>query len=338
MKKIFSLLTAPLLLAGLLFSCKPEQSELNLDALPGTATVTGTVEYTPGVTKVGDAYIRDYKLPAAGRTVCVKVYTENYLNPDMEEVEGSYRSFTAKTDDKGHYSISVPVGYSAITPEVTVLPFVGEKTDLDANDQIITLENAVFETETQTPRLEDQFIAQCDFVMASQKEANVEYNQKVTLKGLIEAANESKKDDEINMVYNGYACDLIVRVSNGEDDEIMKYNVKADNDGRYSLDMMLPSNCWKQNMTVWVTKEASVAEFTHYFFKNDKWNAQEIEAIYTCSPVYKTLNSTHKVVPMEMETMRIVPQPVNLNEVKGIGNPIDEENGIEETSNPLNWY
>ncbi|MDE6515468.1 MAG: hypothetical protein K2L03_05460 [Bacteroidales bacterium] len=334
MKKIFSLLTAPLILAGLLFSCKPEQSELNLDALPGTATVTGIVEYNPGVTKVGNAYIRDYKLPAAGRTVCVKVYTENYLNADKEG-QGSYRSFTAQTDDKGHYSVSVPVGYSAIRPEVTVLPFVGEKTDLDVNDQIITLENAVFETEAQTPTLEDQFIAECNFVMASDKEAEVEYNQKVTLKGLVETAAESKSDDEVVKVYNGYACALIVRVSiNGE--ETMKYNATASNDGRYSLDMMLPNNCWNKNVTVSVTKEASVAEFTHYYYQDDKWKAQTIEAIYEGSQQMQ-LSSTHKIVPMEMETMEIVPRPVNRDEVKGIGNDIDEELEIEETNNPLGW-
>lgn len=334
MKKIFSLLTAPLLLAGLLFSCKPEQSELNLDALPGTATVTGVVEYNPGVTKVGDAYIRDYKLPAAGRTVCVKVYTENYLNPDMV-AEGSYRSFTAQTDEKGHYSVSVPVGYSAIRPEVTVLPFVGKKTDLDANDQIVTLENAVFETEAQRPTLEDQFITECNFVMASDKEADIEYNQKVTLKGLVEVAGESKKDDEVTAVFSGYACSLIVKVSiNGE--ETMKYNVTTANDGRYSLDMMLPNNCWNKNVTVTVTKEASVAEFPHYYYQDDKWKTQDINAIYEGSRSM-ALSSTHKIVPMEMETMQIVPQPVNRDEVKGIGNDIDEDLNIDEISNPLNW-
>lgn len=339
MKKCVSMLTASLLLGGLLFSCKPEQSELNVDALPGTATVTGKVEYNPGVTKVGDAYITDYKAPAAGRTVCVKVYTSEFTG--AEDETGNYRSFRATTDEKGRYSVSVPVGYNPIEAEVTALPFIAEKTVQDSEDKLITLENAVYKTAGKTVMLEDQSIADIDLLMTSAKQMDVEYDQKVSLNGTVLAATLKRPADSDAELYDtltGYASELTVRVEVGGDNgSTQKYTVQSDASGRYKLDMMLPNNCWENTVRITVSKEAAIDEFKHYYrkYSDTKWSTQTVEVFYQGSKS-TTLESRHKLVPVEMPTLELMPAPVYPEKVYGIGSEIDNEYDIEE-HNPLGW-
>ena len=338
MKKIFSWMTMPLLLAGLLVSCEPEQSELTLNNLPGTATIMGKVEYNPGVTKVEDAYISDYRLPAAGRTVCVKIMTSQYYTGSSEENE-DFRTFHTTTDEKGQYSIQVPVGYHAISATVFAIPFVGEKTVEDSENNIITLENAIFKTTHDvTAWLEDQTIFEANLVMSSDKEQDVVYDQKVSLSGLVQSYKLTKDDDEIVRTLAPFPTDLIVRVNvSGSEETNIKYNTKTDSKGNYSLDMMLPNNCWKHTITVTVEKEAAISDFSHYYRINDedKWRTQTVQVVYEGSKGM-TLENRHKLVPATMPTLELRPVPANRELVKGIGNEIDEEDDIEY-NNWLNW-
>lgn len=342
MKKVLSWLAAPLLLAGLFVSCQPEQSELNLNDLPGTATIMGKVEYNPGVTKVGDAYITDYRLPAVGRTVCVKVMTSEFTGASEESED--FRTFTTTTNEKGLYSIQIPVGYHAIQAEVSVIPFVSEKTVEDNEHNIITLENAIYKTTVdKTVWLEDKSISEADLLMSSNKKQDVIYDQKVTLKGLVEAINLAKTEnedgeEEIEPTNVPFATDLIVRVYiSGEEETNIKYNVKTDSKGSYSLEMMLPNNCWENTIRVTVEKEVSIHNFTHYYrvIDEETWQTQTVEVFYEGS-VNMTLESRHKLVPAEMPALVLDPDPVNPELVKGIGNEIDEEEGLEK-HNWLNW-
>lgn len=342
MKKVLSWLAAPLLLAGLFVSCQPEQSELTLNNLPGTATIMGKVEYNPGVTKVGDAYISDYRLPAVGRTVCVKVMTSEFTGASEENED--FRTFRTTTDEKGRYSIQIPVGFHAIEAEVSVIPFVAEKTVEDNENNIITLENAIFRTTTdKTVWLEDQSIREANLLMTSNKEQDMIYDQKVILNGMVEATKLAKEEnedgeEEIESTNAPFATDLIVRVHiSGDEETNMKYNVKADSKGSYSLEMMLPNNCWSNTITVTVEKEVSIHNFTHYYRIADEetWRTQTVEVFYEGS-VSMRLENRHKLVPAEMPALVLEPEPVNRELVKGIGNDIDEEEDIEE-HNWLNW-
>ena len=330
-------MTMPLLLAGLLVSCEPEQSELTLNNLPGIATIMGKVEYNPGVTKVNNAYISDYLLPAADRTVCVKIMTSQYTGGSEENED--FRTFYTTTDEKGQYSIQVPVGYHAIRATVFAIPFVGEKTVEDSENNIITLENAIFETTNNvTTWLEDQTIFEANLVMSSDKEQDVVYDQKVSLSGSVQSDKLTKDDDEIVKTLAPFSTDLIVRVNvSGPEETNIKYNTKTDYNGNYSLDMMLPNNCWKHTITVTVEKEAAISDFLHYYRINDEdiWRTQTVQVVYEGS-IRMTLENRHKLVPATMSTLELRPEPANRELVKGIGNEIDEEDDIEY-NNWLNW-
>lgn len=341
MKRFFSLLTAPLLLAGLLFSCKPEQSELNLEALPGTATVTGKVEINPGITKVGDAYIDDYKEPAVGRTVSVKVYLDSYIASNDENPSESYRTFRATTDENGRYSVSVPVGYNAIEATVTVLPFLADKTIKDNNDNLITLENAVYNTvEDEKVTLEDQTIKEVDLLMKSNKKLDVVYDQKITLRGMVQNTGLLTSETGLRDTLLPYASNLTIRVSvSGENGSTQKYTIKSNAQGQYNLDVILPNDCWENTITVSVTKEAAIENFTHYYRKNGEtnWLQQTVEVLCQGSVDDFTLdNERHKLIPVDMPTLKLEPDPVYRDQVKGIGNDSDTEENIEY-NNPLNW-
>ena len=61
--------------AGLLSSCKQEQSSYTMDSLQGTATITGVVKYNPGYQEVasGESVLDGYYVPVEGVTVNVNV-------------------------------------------------------------------------------------------------------------------------------------------------------------------------------------------------------------------------------------------------------------------------
>lgn len=342
MKKILSLLTAPLLLAGLLFSCKPEQSELNLEALPGTATVTGKVEYNPGVTNIDGVLVKDFKKKAEGRTVEVKIFTESYLNPNDEDenISNNYRTFRGKTDENGRYSISVPVGYQAIPAYVTALPFIDNVNVLDHDKNIVPVENAVYKNEAEglgkRIYLMDQSIEEVDILMITDKKADYELNQKVSLEGVVKIYAEQKGENTLSDTLVPYATDLRIVVTVGETK--LRYETKSDANGQYRLDMLLPYNCWDETTMISVEHQKSLGNCTHYYRKTGatEWESETVQVIVNSQPVEAQLTDNHKLIPVSMPELNLDVDPVNRDQVKGIGNPGDEENNIE-LHNPLNW-
>ncbi|MCM1531072.1 MAG: hypothetical protein NC048_05535 [Bacteroides sp.] len=350
MKKIFSLWVAPVLMAGLLFSCKPEQSELSIDSLPGTATVIGKVEYNPGVSQENGAVIYDKKLPAAGRTVLVKVNMSEFTNSSSEENE-SFRTFQATTDAQGRYSVQVPVGFQPVSARVTAVSFIGNKTAEDAEGNIITIENAVFNVvDYERVTLEDQCIAEANLLMVSETEQDdVVYNQKVNLKGSVFAAKEVRDNEEdmLDIELSAYATNLIARVEITNGYEVLsslKYDISSNAKGEYSLDMMLPNNCWNNgnSIRVKVSKEISMDEnFKHYYREvGGDWRTQTIKVFYggEYSYVSSAISEQHKFVPVDMPALELYPTAAEPEKVHGIGREIDEDAEEEiEVNNPFNW-
>ncbi|MDE7149666.1 MAG: hypothetical protein K2O01_04580 [Bacteroidales bacterium] len=341
MKKVFALLTAPLMLAGLLTSCKPEQSELNLETLPGSATVTGKVEYNPGVTNIDGVLVRDFKKPAAGRTVEVKVFTASYTNPYEEDFSGNYRTFRATTDEKGRYSVSLPVGHQAITAHVTALPFIDEVNVLDHDKNIIPVENAVYKNDMgslgESVSLSDQSIEEVDFLMVTTKNAeDFALNQKVSLKGRVLVPAEVRRETGLSDTLLPYATELRVRITVGE--TTMRYETVSDAKGQYSLDMLLPNNCWDVYTTITVEKQRVIGDFTHYYRKNGttNWRSETVQTFIEGKTASLQLTADHKLIPVSMFDLELDVNPVYPENVHGIGNSIDTEDDIE-FNNPLNW-
>lgn len=340
MKKVFALLTAPLMLAGLLSSCKPEQSELNLEALPGSATITGKVEYNPGVTEIEGVLVKDFKKPAVGRTVEVKVFTEAYINASDENLSDHYRTFRATTDENGRYSVSVPVGYQAINAYVTALPFIDTYNDLDHDRNIIPVENAIYKDVLggfgARASLTDQSIEEVDIMMVTEKEADFELNQKVSLNGRVLIPAERRSEEGLRDTLVAYATELRIRVHVGQ--TTLRYDAVADAKGQYSLDMMLPSNCWEETTRIEVERQRSINDFTHYYRKNGStnWRSETVQVFIDGSSNGVQLTADHKLIPVTMPDLELNVTPVYPEKVHGIGRDIDTEDDIEY-NNPMGW-
>lgn len=340
MKKIFALLSAPLMLAALLTSCKPEQSELNLEALPGSATIIGKVEYNPGVTNVNGVLVKDFKKPAEGRTVEVKVFTDDYTNPAAGNTSGNYRTFRATTDEKGRYSVTVPVGYQAITAYVTALPFIDEVNVLDHDRNIIPVENAVYKNELgdlgESVSISDQSIEEVDILMVTTKEADFELNQKVSLKGRVLIPAEVRSENGLRDTLVPYATELRIRIHVGQ--TTLRYDAVADAKGLYSLDMILPNNCWDEPTTITVERQRTIGDFTHYYRKNGatNWRSETVQ-VFIEGSTRLPLSEDYKLIPVTMSDLELNVAPVYPEKVHGIGRDIDTEEDIEQDNNPLGW-
>lgn len=109
--------------AGLLSSCKQEQSSYTMDSLQGTATITGVVKYNPGYQEVasGESVLDGYYVPVEGVTVNVNVPYSSL------GISGSgSKAYSATTDASGRYEIQLPMSASATSinnVEVTVESF-----------------------------------------------------------------------------------------------------------------------------------------------------------------------------------------------------------------------
>lgn len=339
MKKIFALLSAPLMLAALLTSCKPEQSELNLEALPGTATITGKVEYNPGVTEIEGVLVKDFKKPAVDRTVEVKVFTDAYTNPAAGNTSGNYRTFRATTDEKGRYSVTVPVGYQAIEAHVTALPFIDKVNVLDHDKNIIPVENAVYNDELHGGArvlLSDQSIEEVNIVMQTTKQADFALNQKVSLKGRVLVPAEVKSEEGLNDTLVPFATELRIRIHVGQ--TTLRYDAVADAKGQYSLDMMLPNNCWDETTWIEVERQRSINDFTHYYRKNGatNWRSETIQVFIGGGSNSIQLTTDHKLIPVSVPDFELDLEPVYPEKVHGIGRDIDTEDDIEY-NNPMGW-
>lgn len=362
------MLTAPLMLAGLLFSCKPEQSELNLETLPGTATVTGKVEYTPGAKEINGAIVQNHKEPVVDHTVEIKVLTEAYTNSGEEISSDNYRTFRATTDEKGRYTISVPVGYQPITAYITALPFIDKYNILDHEKNIVSLDNAVFKHETTDEigdpiTLMDQNINEKNIVMGTDKDAeDFALNQKVSIEGTVFIPAELSDSARLRDTVVAYGktqleINVIVRESETKSTELT-YNVTTSADGQYRLDMMLPNNCWEENVltTFTVKKKQSLDVFSHYFrekpkvneseegeeggeeteeeVKAEPWQTQKVDVLVNGATGLVRLTESHQLIPVNMPDITVSVVPVYPKTVKGI-DPY-EEDGIEY-HNPMGW-
>lgn len=336
MKKIMFLAGA-IAAATLAFtSCKHEQSELDLDAMPNEAVITGTVKYDAGSYKAEDgALISNYLLPASGQTVMVTVPMGDYVSGSQGN-----KTYTAQVDENGKYRVSIPVGVQAVNATVSVVPFEAEKFIETQGTEVVSIPDALYnEMSEQTVSLSQQKILVVDMKVSSKTTLDVQYDQQVSLEGMVKASSWVKNVDtdewEAGSVF--FATPLIVSVQIEDPQGLqpsvsMKYNVtSSEADGTYSLNMKLPSDCWQKDVNIKVERMASKSEFTHRYYSNADamWKAQTLEVIYhqvTAGPV--SLNSSHKLVPIDMPDMMVTVSPVDLASVKGIGNPVDIEEDI----------
>ena len=313
-----------LLLTGIFSSCEKKQSELTLDDMKGVAKVTGTVKYNQGATVQSDgSVIYDMTVPAVGQTVIVSVPNSSYAG----DVSGN-QTYTGTVNAQGVYEVSVPVGTKSVTATVSVLPFYAVKY-VEIAGGVVALDSVLFNQFTeQTLTLEDKSVETADFEVTSKAEAEVEYNQAVTVQGIVNA-QAWKRDSELELedpnLWAGssaaYSAGLVIEVRMAEQV------------------IMLPNNCWDggRQISVRVRTLPTTGLFTHRYYNIDErqWKAQEIEVLYQEASVSATLTYDNTIVPLEMDDILVKVKPLNREEVLGIGNSADGTSIA--TNNDFNW-
>lgn len=353
MKKTFLFAMSALLLTGIFSSCEKKQSELTLDDMKGVAKVTGTVKYNQGATVQSDgSVIYDMTVPAVGQTVIVSVPNSSYAG----DVSGN-QTYTGTVNAQGVYEVSVPVGTKSVTATVSVLPFYAVKY-VEIAGGVVALDSVLFNQFTeQTLTLEDKSVETADFEVTSKAEAEVEYNQAVTVQGIVNA-QAWKRDSELELedpnLWAGssaaYSAGLVIEVRMAEPQQqadepqqqtmILKYTATSNAmTGEYSKVIMLPNNCWDggRQISVRVRTLPTTGLFTHRYYNIDErqWKAQEIEVLYQEASVSATLTYDNTIVPLEMDDILVKVKPLNREEVLGIGNSADGTSIA--TNNDFNW-
>lgn len=344
MKK-FTLLSAALLAVGLMFtSCQKEQSELTMEMVKGKAYITGKVEYNEGFAKESGVIVSDHMAPAVGQTVMVQVNTRDYAEGAVGK-----QTFKATTDEKGFYTIEIPVSVKGVEATVSVVPFRATKYFRDDEDNLVPKEDVLFNVcEAQKVLLSEESYQTCDLRVESNEDLDVTYTKVTKVSGKITTRVWKKETDENEETtwnantYRGVAkvaleAKVSVTDENGKATELT-IKTTTNEEGEYEFDLTLPTGYKNSTVHMVITSAPFVGEFEHHYYEmeNDAWKAQTVNVIYgSVIDEGRYLNSSDYIAPIQYGEKSIRTNPVNRDEVKGI-NPSDEENGIAY-KNPLGW-
>lgn len=141
MKKQFALLIAAI---AFLPGCA-KQSELTIESVKETATVTGKVTYDKGIVKNDDdTWTYTNYVAAEGVEVIARIPYSQYSSGN------GYYTVTAKTDRNGKYSIDIPVTSSGVNVYMDCLPFYAAKTVNDGG-ALVRVDNALYNNTSVSP-------------------------------------------------------------------------------------------------------------------------------------------------------------------------------------------
>lgn len=120
-----------LLAAGavaMLASCSEDQTEFNIDSVPGRAKISGTIVYNEGTTIENGRFVYNYK-PLASHEVILTVPNSYYKSGSKGN-----KTFIANTDAEGRYTFDIPATDSQGNASVSIRPFEGTTTTIKVID------------------------------------------------------------------------------------------------------------------------------------------------------------------------------------------------------------
>lgn len=354
MKKFLLVAMAALALVG----CKSKQSELDFDDVAGKAVVQGYVYVDKGYVKDGDNYIKS-DVPVEGLQVVVKVAYSEY---DANAGAGT-KIFEGTCDANGFYSIEIPVGQKAINnAEVCVRPFSGEYSKL-INGNIQVVQVAYPESSTFVEIENGKTYRANNIMVAYDNEVpNASRQQKVDMTGWVWQTYEKRSYIDNNDKTLGYKVErdlqdaadavVVVTVTSITDNRELRYEVKTNNEGTYSLSLALYDDWSITDVNVVTRVKAAKGSVTHYYTKLiDKdfgeWGVlhkeqQTVSGVFQSDSNYRMLKEEDALLGFRMPSMTQTFEPDYDNEViYGIGDDYYDydENGVQiyKSTNPLGW-
>lgn len=138
MKTIFK---AAMLLASALVvfsSCLKEQTSLDIEKIPGTAKVTGTLVIWEGTDFVDGKFV-SLKKPSANTEVTVRVHNKSFITGGVAE---GMTDYTAVTNEEGKFECVIPAVDAGVTFSISAPSYVADfKTVKGVKDGAPEIEN-----------------------------------------------------------------------------------------------------------------------------------------------------------------------------------------------------
>ena len=297
MKKQFVFLAAA---AIALIACKPQQSELSLESIRDTATITGHLTYTIGQQSDSTGYITELQIPAEGKTVYLDIPYASYSSG-----ASGVKTFSGVVDSAGNYTLSIPV--PAVGVSGAALRF-GEFTAEQSLFQRMENGEPVFEkrmckfTVEVVPTLPDPLKPEHVYVKDlcySRKVIDMkEYAETATLTGALLLPYET------NFRTGAYKpaadCQFEITIQDGEDfaeegpsATEFTYGTTTNAKGEFTIELPIKNLKKGFNVTNAVVTPKTETTFTH--FVNETGKTEQLSGVYKLRESLSLLNVSEVV-------------------------------------------
>jgi hypothetical protein len=228
MRKLFHYALSALFVVSVMVACDKKQSELTMDSITGSATITGTVEYDEGTYRNANGNIvSEHKIPATGQKVIATIANSNYGNAD------GHTTFTAVVDSLGNYKLTVPVAASQeVDVQISVAPFKASNSTLNENNEIQSDSSVVYTLAVpEFVTVKDGEESFVDMVLTADRDAQ----SKGIVSGSVtyDQGAHKQTDGSIISQYIVPAAGKSVIFTNTDDGQY--YTAVVGNDGKYEI-------------------------------------------------------------------------------------------------------
>lgn len=128
--------------------CSKEQSSFNVEDIPGSATIEGTLTYDAGYRKISgssNSYYNweQYEEEAANVRVTVKIANSQLSNHGASD---GYATYETKTNYEGKFSLNVPALDKGTSVTISATPFYADyhERKQDGGDYYVSSERVLF--------------------------------------------------------------------------------------------------------------------------------------------------------------------------------------------------
>ena len=323
-----SMLAVALGAAALFTSCEKEQSVFSPESLPGSCTVTGVITYNEGVALVGDQYVTNHEVPAAGQVVMLTIESYEY------GANGAAQILTDTLDAEGRYefTLSAPISKD-LNGSLEVIPFKAPYTEYIANvNQLVEYDSVVYTLRPTHVTIRDQFPKEIN-ATASRATPNkdIEYSTPLIINGSITGPGWDVNPSSSTAPTTGHTpsddapvgIDVVISVEiNGYNNNkfTIYYVATSDNTtGEYSATINLPEDFYTStnaSASYSIQTVAEVRNFTNWYqYSNltstDAWASQEIELYYEAAPNMNNLvQDVNEYRPIKAGIINIPTTPI----------------------------
>lgn len=338
MKNSFiSLLAVALGAAALFTSCEKEQSVFSPESLPGSCTVTGVITYNEGVALVGDQYVTNHEVPAAGQVVMLSIPNGSYdgtYDPNYNQGTHGSQIYTDTLDAEGRYEFTIPApaAGNSLSGKLEVIPFKAPYAEYIVNaNQLVEYDSVQYTLTRDNLTIRDQFPQEINATAyCTTPDKDIEYSTPLIINGSITGPGWDVNPSSSTAPTTGHTpsndapvgIDVVISVYiNGYNNNnfTIYYVATSDNTtGEYSATINLPEDFYTSNASASYSIQtvAEVRNFTNWYqYSNltstNAWASQEIELYYEAPyPTGNSVQAVNEYRPIKAGIINIPTTPI----------------------------